>query len=73
MQSATRRGGKNRKELQRLAELAQRVDGEISTEAAADDLVKKLSPRPRRVLARVIERIRQVILPEKAPGPATGN
>jgi hypothetical protein len=49
------------------AELAQRLDGEIRTEAAADDLVKKLSPRPRRVLARVIERIRHAIsanLPE---------
>jgi hypothetical protein len=41
------------------AELAQGLDGEIRTEAAADDLVKKLSPRPRRVLARVIERIRR--------------
>jgi hypothetical protein len=55
------------------AELAQRLDGEISTEAAADDLVKTRSPRPRWVLSRVIERIQQAILPEKAPGPATGS
>jgi hypothetical protein len=55
------------------AELAQGPDGAVRTEAAADDLVKKLSPRPKRVLARLIERIRHAILPKKAPGPATGN
>ena len=45
------------------AELAQGLDGEIRTEAAADDLVKKLSPRPQWVLARAIGRIRNAISP----------
>jgi hypothetical protein len=44
------------------AELAQERDGEIRPEAVADDLVEKFSARPQRVLARAIERMRNVIL-----------
>ena len=50
------------------AELAQELDGEIRPEAAAEDLIGKFSRRPRRVLARAIERMRGAVLgkPEAA-------
>lgn len=44
------------------AELAQEQDREIRAEAAADDLVGKFSLRPQRVLARVVESMRNTIL-----------
>jgi hypothetical protein len=42
-------------------ELAQQLDEEIRPEAAAEDLVERFSPRRKRVFARAIERIRNVI------------
>jgi hypothetical protein len=49
------------------AELAQEQDEEIRPEAAAEDLVERFSPRLRRVLARAIGRIRNII--SDAPDP----
>jgi hypothetical protein len=43
------------------AELAQELGEGIRPEAAAEDLVEKFSPRLRRVLARAISRIRNII------------
>jgi len=49
------------------AELAQELDEEIRPEAAADDLVENFSPKPRRVLARAIERMRSAVLGKPEP------
>ena len=53
-------------------ELEKRLGWTISSEQAADDLVKRLSPTTERLLARVGEKIRDAITPdefESGPGP----
>jgi nucleotide-binding universal stress UspA family protein len=54
-------------------ELDQDLAWEIRPEVAADDLVDRSSPRLKRIINRVVEKIRSIIIPKKvASGPPPG-
>jgi hypothetical protein len=50
--------------LEHRAELAEALDREVETEAAAEDLVNRFRPTVKRVFARALERIQNTIKPE---------
>jgi nucleotide-binding universal stress UspA family protein len=55
------------------AALEQELGWEISTEKAAADLATQLSPRPRRVVARVSEKLLDAVMPDELEaGPPPG-
>jgi nucleotide-binding universal stress UspA family protein len=55
------------------AELEQKLGWEVDTEAAADDLAARFSPRPQRVVARVSEKLLDAVTPDELQaGPPPG-